>query len=59
MEVKEMRISEQQATLEAISTKSLVEELKKREGVEATIVEPYKQHNAHIEGPAIVMIVTD
>lgn len=54
-----MRISEQQATLEAISTKSLVEELKKREGVEATIVEPYKQHNAHIEGAAILLEITD
>lgn len=54
-----MRISEQQAALEAISTKSLVEELRKREGVEATIVEPYKQHNAHIEGPAILLEITD
>lgn len=41
------------------STKDLVEELRKREGVEATIVEPHKDNSVIVNGPAVVLVVTD
>lgn len=40
-------------------TRELVEELKKREGVEARWAEPYKDLKVNVNGPAIVLIVTD
>lgn len=43
----------------AFPTKKLVEELKKREGVDTIIVEPYEKKNISVDGSAIVMIVTD
>lgn len=42
-----------------ISTKDLVYELKKREGVETKHAEPHKDLNVKVNGPAIVLIVTD
>lgn len=45
--------------LEKNSTEQLVEELKKREGVNATIVEPYEIKTLEIEGSAIVLTVID
>lgn len=41
------------------STKQLVEELKKREGIDTIIVEPYEKKNISVDGSAIVLIVTD
>ena len=46
-------------SLTEISTKDLVEELLKREGVEATIVEPYRDDEIVASGPSIVLVVTD
>ena len=46
-------------SLTEISTKDLVEGLKKREGVEATIVEPHKDNSVIVNGPAVVLVVTD
>lgn len=46
-------------SLTEISTKNLVEELKKREGVEATIVELYRDDEIVASGPSIVLVVTD
>lgn len=46
-------------SLTEISTKDLVEELKKREGVKATIVEPYRDDEIVASGPSIVFVVTD
>lgn len=40
-------------------TKDLVEELSKREGVEKTIAEPYQDVEVKVNGPAIVLVVTD
>lgn len=40
-------------------TCALVEELRKREGVETTIAEPYEDVRIHVNGPAIVLKVTD
>lgn len=37
----------------------LVQELMKREGVEATIAEPHKDVGIPVSGPAIVLVVTD
>lgn len=46
-------------SLAKTSTKDLVEELRKREGVEATIVEPHKDNSVIVNGPAVVFVVTD
>ena len=40
-------------------TCELVEELKKREGVETHIAEPYKDLTVDVNGPAIVLVVID
>ena len=46
-------------SLTEISTKDLVEELKKRDGVEAIIVEPYRDDELVASGPSVVLVVTD
>jgi hypothetical protein len=43
----------------AIPTCELVDELMKREGVETKMVEPHVDHAVSVNGPAIVLIVTD
>jgi hypothetical protein len=40
-------------------TCELVEELKKREGVEAHWAEPYKDFEISVNGPAVVLVVID
>lgn len=45
--------------LQKVPTKDLVEELQKREGVETTTVEPYQDKTVSVNGPAIVLVVTD
>lgn len=40
-------------------TCELVEELKKREGVEAHLAEPYEDIELKVNGPAIVLVVID
>lgn len=45
--------------MENYSTKELVEELKRREGVEYKIVEPYQDIEIPINGPAVVLTVID
>ncbi len=45
--------------LKEFSTKELVEELKQREGVKATAVDPYVTYNLTILGAAVVLIVED
>lgn len=45
--------------LKKIPTAQLVEELGSREGVVIKIAEPYAKSKIEIEGPAIVLIVTD
>jgi len=42
-----------------ISTKDLVEELSKREGVKVDIADPYKDVDIKVNGPAIVLTVID
>lgn len=46
-------------SLKNISTKELVEELSKREGVEKKIIGPYQKENISAEGPAIILLVID
>lgn len=46
-------------SLSAVPTYRLVEALKTREGVEAKMVEPYVEDTTTVEGPAVVLIVTD
>lgn len=45
--------------LKKASTKELADELSRREGVETKQAEPYQDLVFAINGPAIVMIVTD
>lgn len=45
--------------LKEISTKELVEELKKREGVDTKIAEPYSEAVISLCGPATVLVVID
>ena len=45
--------------LATVSTRDLVEELEKREGVETTIAEPYQDVQVKVNGPAIVLVVID
>ena len=48
-----------EAALHSVPTCELVAELRTREGVEATVVEPYAETSIHASGPAIVLNVTD
>ena len=45
--------------LKDIQTCELVEALKNREGVEVIIAEPHKDRTVSVNGPAIVLVVTD
>lgn len=45
--------------LDGFKTCELVEELKKREGVEEVWAEPYENKKILVNGPAVVLIITD
>ena len=45
--------------LKDVKTCELVEELKKREGVEVKIAEPHKHMAESVNGPAVVLVVVD
>lgn len=45
--------------LKDISTRDLVEELSRREGVKTNAVTPYAKLKVEVEGPIIVLIVED
>lgn len=45
--------------LENINTCILVDELKCRDGVEIVTAEPYKIKELTVDGPAVVLIITD
>ena len=45
--------------IEKFSTKELVEELKKREGVKTEYAEPYQDKNLSINGPAVILVIID
>ena len=45
--------------LSCYPTCDLVRELQMREGVEATIAEPYQDAEVKVNGPAIVLVVID
>ena len=45
--------------LSNVRTKELVEELKTREGVEIKCAEPHQDTEVPVNGPAIILIVTD
>ena len=45
--------------LKDINTCELVEELKKREGVEVKIAEPHRDMSVSVNGPAVVLVVVD
>ena len=45
--------------LSYFSTRELVEELEHREGVETQTAKPYQDLEIKVNGPAIVLVVTD
>ena len=45
--------------LSEFKTCDLVDELRKREGVETHIAEPYQDVTVSVNGPAVVLVVTD
>lgn len=46
-------------SLTSFSTKELVEELQKREGVDTSFAKPYEDVSVSVNGPAILLVVTD
>ena len=42
-----------------VSTKELVEELKKREGVRIEYAEPYHDKKISVNGPAVILVIID
>ena len=45
--------------LEKLSTKELVEELKKRDGVKTEYAEPHQEKKLFVNGPAVILIIID
>ena len=45
--------------LNDVKTYELVEELKKRKGVEVKIAEPHKDMAVSVNGPAVVLVIID
>ena len=45
--------------LSNVKTCELVEELRQREGVETILAGPYESQGVLVEGPAVVLVVTD
>ncbi len=45
--------------LAQIPTYKLVEELKRREGVDVKIAEPYEDIAVSVNGPAVVLVIID
>lgn len=43
----------------SVPTAELVNELRRREGVKTTVAEPYQDVNIKVNGPAVVLVVTD
>lgn len=52
-------MEEERWELKNVPTAQLVAELSNREGVEATIAEPYQDAEVKVNGPAIVLVVID
>lgn len=52
-------VEEERWALENVPTAQLVAELSNREGIEATIAEPYQDAEVKVNGPAIVLVVID
>ena len=44
---------------DTVSTKELVEELKKREGVRREDAEPYQDKKISVNGPAVILVIID
>lgn len=50
---------EMQAMLKQVATCDLMKELENRLGVESVRVAPYEDHTATVNGPAVILVVTD
>ena len=46
-------------SLETVSTRALVLELERRAGVEKKTAKPYQDVEIKVNGPAIILVVTD
>lgn len=53
------RQEEKMSDLTDTPTYELIEELKRREGVEFVVLSPYAKATVPAEGPAVVLVVTD
>ncbi|MFW2500448.1 BC1881 family protein [Clostridium diolis] len=58
-EIKYSKLEKRTIDLSGISTKELSEELMRRDGIETTIAEPYKDVEVKVNGPAIVLVLID
>ncbi len=47
------------STLKNVSTKTLIDEISTREGVVKVVAEPYENKTVTVNGPAIILTVTD
>ena len=45
--------------IDTLETFELVDELKKRQGVDTVMAEPYENKVLNVEGPAVVLIIVD
>lgn len=45
--------------IEIVPTADLITELRKREGVKTTVVDSYQDAAVSVNGPALVLVVTD
>lgn len=45
--------------LSTVKTCDLVAELERREGVEKSWAEPYQTKRVEVEGPAVILVITD
>jgi len=52
-------VDKERTELKKYKTCELVEELKKREGVETHVAEPYEDVSVQANGPAIVLVIID
>ena len=52
-------VEEERWELKNVPTAQLVAELSNRDGVEATIAEPYQDAEVKVHGPALVLVVID
>ena len=60
LRIKRDEVLKQEAELvEKVHTRTLCDELKKREGVTTYVIDPYEEKEVFVSGPAVVFVVID